>query len=121
MSYNVTACHSRKIKGFAIPIPDLLVFGVRIVRTMTIDGTVITMESPEFWQMKMRGEISPDEDHVAFEEFGFHEIHGSEISKLEKMMKHSMGQIEFVIVWECGDKVEIVTWIDGKKTTEQIV
>lgn len=121
MSYNVTACHSRKMKDFAIPIPDLLVFGVKIVGTLTLDGTVHTMQAPEFWQMNMDGEIDRAENLVEFHEFSFHEVHGSEMERLEKMMKHSRGQIEFVIVWECGDKVEIVTWNGGKKKVEVIV
>lgn len=129
MGYDPTAWRKRRMEDFWIPIKHLREFGFTIQVDFK-DGKAILsdLEPPEWLLIDFSlgdvfslGDGNAEGGMVQFVDFHPCAIYAEDYGRIEKLLEKSIGLFEYVLVWESGDSVEIITWKDGEKETESIV
>lgn len=121
MGYHPTAWRTRKLEDLCISREVLEEFGFKVMLDMGINRVELT--SPDWVGcsvIEVAGMVYEGE-FVRIAEFFPQEIYQDDYYKMEELLGKSLGFIEYVITWENGDSVSIVSFQNGKKTEEVII
>jgi hypothetical protein len=125
MGYNPTAWHTRRIEDLWLDIDVLRENGFRITMELEPSGKVSkpVLDLPE-WLGECEIELSEADiegGSVLVSKFTCDHLHRDDYEKLQEILSFSVGTLEYVLVWESGDSVEIVTYEDGVIEIERVV
>ena len=125
MSYNPSAWHTRQLKDLWVSIEELHALGFRVWSKAVIGGGYgePSLDLPDYLgdcEIEI-DEIGIHEGEVKISKFDIGgEIYRDDYEKIQRLLSKTIGFIEYVLVWESGDSVEIVTYTDGVVNVEQI-
>lgn len=125
MSYNPSTIRVRKMEDFCLPIERLNAVRIQVVppsRDYNPDESFNLTMPDEFALMDWAVTYVPGEEYVTVVDLDMdNEWYRMDYDIIVQLFKGSLGYLEYVIVWESGDSVEIVTFQNGKMTTETII
>lgn len=126
MSYNPSAWHVRRIEELWLDIGVLKREGFRVTAELSSDGTigspkVVPVDEFSFFEIEL-SETDIEGGSVLVSKIKWDgEMYRDDYEKIQAVLASSVGFIEYVLVWESGDSVEIVTYTDGIVEVETIV
>ena len=126
MSYNPTAWHTRRIEDLWLDIDVLRENGFKIQVELSSDGTIgfpkVVPTGENYSLVIELDEADMKGGSVLVSKFDWeNEMYRDDYESIQRILSFSVGLIEYVIVWENGDSVQIVTYKDGIEEVEIIV
>lgn len=126
MGYNPTAWHTRRLEELWFDIDVLREKGFRVVADLEVGGKigspkVVPVDDYSFLTIELcEADIEGGNVHVSNLDWGG-EMYRDDYEVIQEILASSVGFIEYVLVWESGDSVEIVTYTDGIVEVETII
>ncbi len=125
MGYNPTAWHTKRIEDLWLDIDVLRENEFSLTMELEPSGKVSkpVLELPD-WLGECEIELSEADiegGSVLVSKFDCHHLFRDDYERLQEILTFSVGILEYVLIWEGGDSVEIVTYEDGIIKVERLV